>query len=159
MIAPIWANIIHKTNWSTIYPMHPKHEFHLTLIGRHTWAILLEKESLYSVIIDFLHQRSNIDLWDFSLSQEYYHIYKEYAIDDIRESIVQAATIPSLAWLYQELNALTWLNLPIPWPHVTLATTSNNPATKNRGIWLYSIQDFEKYICNKLPSISSTSAC
>lgn len=83
--------------------------------------------------------------------QEFYYIKKKYSETDIRESIVQIATIEGLEEFYRKLFKIIPIRFDIPFPHITLYTTSTREDKKTRGIGIYSEKEFSEINPRRIP--------
>ena len=130
-----------------------KIDFHITLIGSKTGQAILEKlsklpeEEKEKVILSIEALANDFD-WSYELIPEYYSISKKHKSGDeggeeLRKSIIQPIALPDLALFYEKLNELIGSDFDIPFPHMTLFTTSTNEVTKLRGIGIYSEKEFE----------------
>lgn len=125
-----------------------KTEFHITLIGRETGEIIVEKLSGLppeerDILLLRIEDLAKSFTWSHTFSSEYYLISKEYEGKDgegveTRKSIIQTLLLPDLEAFYSQLNHLLGTAFNIPFPHITLFTTSTNEETKLRGIGIYS---------------------
>lgn len=134
-----------------------KNEFHLTVIGRDTGEKILKILELLGEdkkirTLNQIQKICELFEWKFSLKQEFYYLEKIY--DDAkdlgtlkpekRKSIIQVAEIKDLNQFYKKLNLLLETKFKIPFPHVTLYTTSTLEEKKLRGIGVYSKSQFEE---------------
>lgn len=143
-----------------------KNKFHITLIGRETGEIILEKIKNLSPeeqerILSEIEVLSRKFDWKYSLGNEYYFISKTYQesgdkAKEERKSIIQLIEFPNLAPFYDELNKLLGTNFDLPFPHVTLFSTSTREDMKLRGIGLYSKFQFESLNPKKIIPITES---
>lgn len=129
-----------------------KTEFHVTLIGSATGKVISkilkglpdeERKSLLIQINDLISQKN----WNFTPTGEYHLISKNYSnveINETRTSHVEVVDLPDLDSFYESLNSILKTNFEVPFPHITLFTTSTNEENKLRGIGVYSHKDFEE---------------
>ncbi|MDD2566336.1 MAG: hypothetical protein PHZ26_04585 [Candidatus Gracilibacteria bacterium] len=141
------------------YGLLSKNEFHSTIIGSEIGVKILahiehlsieEKDNIFGQIKTL----NNSINWGVTLQNEFYFIQKTYnylvpgsngeTIPEIRKSIIQIIEIKELIEFYKELNTLLDTDFEIPFPHITLFTTSNNENNKLRGIGIYSKEQFEE---------------
>jgi hypothetical protein len=125
-----------------------KKEFHITIIGSETGAVIIEKISsmLPEERDEFLTRIENFSkrfTWCHFFLPEYYLISKEYGeggseVVETRKSVIQNLKLPDLEKFYENLNELLEIKFSTPFPHVTLFTTSTNEEKKLRGIGIYS---------------------
>ena len=135
-----------------------KEEFHFTIIGSATGdKILKSLEGLSEVekkkILDEINKLLELTNWKITLKPAIYHVQKEYndnktdesgsIISEKRQSIVQIANIEGLNEFYKNLNLLLQQQFDIPFPHLTLYTTSTREDKMLRGIGIYSKIQFE----------------
>jgi hypothetical protein len=132
-----------------------KNEFHLTVIGSSTGKVISsyldEHPKRENLIID-VDSLINSFRWDFSFTNKYYLIQKDYG-DEVRSSLVQVVHVPSLEPFYQELNSMLHTELDVPFPHITLYSTSTNEENLSKGIGIYSESQFQELL-PKLVEIS-----
>lgn len=149
-----------KKNYATRYDLSRKNEFHLTVIGRDTGEKILKLLELLGEdekirILNQIQKTYELFEWKFTLKQEFYYLEKIY--DDVidledlgtikpekRKSIIQVAEIEDLSRFYKKLNLLLDTKFKIPFPHVTLYTTSTLEEKRLRGIGIYSKSQFEE---------------
>lgn len=120
-----------------------KNEFHITVIGYRAGSILAAlmrqlKEPEYARAKDaFLKLALETD-WSFSFeNQAAYAVEKEYnnrSAKEVRHSILQLVHMPGIEEFYRRLNSAIPTPLQLPFPHVTLYTSSTNPETQSAGI-------------------------
>ena len=125
-----------------------KDEFHITIIGSQTGKAIREKMLSMSSVEqdDFLSRIENLSnsfTWTYSFTPEYKLISKTYGGEngipaESRRSIIQTLELPDLNRFYKKLNELLGTEFSVPFPHVTLFTTSTNEATRLQGIGVYS---------------------
>ena len=129
-----------------------KDEFHVTLIGFGIWKVIKEQEeSAIGQIESFIaSQDFNITLKPkYSLLQEHCdEKLNDGAIipQHIRKTIIQDVEIPELPNLYIHLNQLLNSRFETPYLHITLASRSDYRPYMQRGIGLYSKQDYDTYL-------------
>lgn len=125
-----------------------KTEFHITIIGRQTGEMILKKVALLppQEKADFLTSLERLCMsydWIYQFSTEFYLITKNYSevkseVAETRTSIIQALDMPDLTRFYEQLQVVLGSELPVPFPHVTLYTTSTNAKNTLLGIGIYS---------------------
>ena len=130
-----------------------KAEFHTTLIGRDTGEFIVERLSEMppeekDILLSRIENLSKSLTWSHTFSSEFFLISKKYDGKDTegvenRKSIIQTILLPDLETFYSRLNNLLGTTFNIPFPHVTLFTTSTNEETKLRGIGIYSEEQLE----------------
>ena len=123
-----------------------KNEFHSTIIGRETGDLIVSmlnnlSTEERSAIISKIEKLSNEFTWTYTPKEEYLFILKVYGPDDTRKSIIQIINLPDLQPFYTKLNELLGTCFAIPFPHITLFTTSTREDKKLRGIGIYSEED------------------
>lgn len=148
-------------NLAEKYGLFRKEEFHITLIGRETGEIIKENLNKYSgeerdrFLLEIQKLAQNFN-WSCIFRDEYYFISKEYAdidrdnVVERRQSYIQLIELLDLKKFYERLNQLLHLDLDVPFPHVTLFTTSTHEDKKLRGIGIYSREQFESLTPQKL---------
>lgn len=140
------ASQMANKNWLT-----EKSNFHITLIWSSTWeeieSLIAEhypdrKAEFMAKIRELINKFSR----QFTMLDEFYLIQKDYPwqkddgepVFELRKTIIQAALLPDLEQFYAELNVLFDNDFPVPFPHVTLYSTSTNPNKVWRWIGVYS---------------------
>lgn len=129
-----------------------KEEFHVTIIGRATGESIIQYLELLSPEERNMKQSQIQELCTsynphIEMKPEFYSIQKDYStlkdpIIDIRESIIQIASMDGLDAFYEKLFKIISLKFSTLFPHVTLYTTSTRADKKLRGIGIYSEADF-----------------
>lgn len=124
-----------------------KKEFHATLIGTKTGEAIAQilKGLKYQKRIDrisLITEWANLFDWNYTNSRDYHLISCPYEKGEVRTSLIQEIRLPDLAKFYKGLNKLLKTNLTLPFPHITLFTSSTNKSKKLRGIGIYSKRHF-----------------
>jgi hypothetical protein len=101
--------------------------------------------------------------WEYSLTEEYYlqeNFYDESGLaaqgypkespEHTRRTIVQIVDLSDLLDFYKKLSDLLDVTLPVPVPHITLFSWSDNSSFATRGIGISSKEEFEAYSLGKL---------
>lgn len=138
-----------------------KDNLHITIIGSDTGEEILntitQKNLKRSEEIIFIESIIKQIDWKIKLFDEYYYIEKTYPeyIDkkgkpEFRKSIIQLVNIDNLSDLYSKINNRYSLNLQIPFGHITIYSYSSIPEKINRGIGLYSEEQFFSLNPNKI---------
>lgn len=138
--------------------LQEKEEIHLTVIGSETGSQIL---SLLNALPSAERQQKIAALqaliestdWSFELVDEYWYVQKDYndpdprdptrTIPETRKSIIQLVHLPGMQEFYEKLNALLGTSFQTPLPHITLFTASTRADKQQRGIGLYSKEEFE----------------
>lgn len=132
----------------------PKSEFHFTLIGTDTSEKILQickyNQNLLAEKIKELYDITVNLNWEAELEDKYYFLKKSYpeypdlkGNPEKRETIVQLAKLNNIGTFYKKLNLKCNSNFPIPFSHLTLFSTSSIPEKIERGIGVYSLEDFK----------------
>ena len=128
-----------------------KEEFHITVIGYKTGKDILKKLSglppeSRAAITSKIESLVDEFPWIPTALDDYYLIAKAYTFKNSgkeeRRSIIQTVELPSLLPFYAELITLLETRLDVPFPHVTLFTTSTNPENRLQGIGINSEEEF-----------------
>lgn len=141
--------------------MVEKGEFHISVVVSKNAAKIKEVVSNSS---DADNLKKNIATlfeslsWEYSFMDEYYlqeNFYSQselavrgYPLDTVehtRRIIVQKVSLPDLSTFYKQLSHVLEDELPIPVPHITLFSWSDNPSFMTRGIGVSSEEDFRTY--------------
>lgn len=143
-----------KKKYATRYRLSRKNEFHFTIIGRDMGEKILKLIELLGedkkiIILNQIQKICELFKWEFTLKQEFYYLEKIYGNlgtikPEKRKSIIQVAEIIDLAQFYKKLNLLLDTKFKIPFPHVTLYTTSSLEEKKMKWIGIYSKSQFEE---------------
>jgi uridine kinase len=135
-----------------------KNEFHITVLGlknggeiRKTLESLSNKErqKMFSEI-RFLVDSTD---WHFVFDQDRYFVSKKYenvadpegsetTVGEERVSCIQMVILPGMNQFYKKLNTLLGTNLEAPPPHITLCAKSSDSNNMQRGIGIYSQNEF-----------------
>ena len=96
--------------------------------------------------------------WEYAFIDEYYlqeNFYSQLELtaqgypsdspEHTRRTIVQKVASPDLPIFYAQLSNLLGNELPVPVPHVTLFSWSDDPSFMTRGIGVSSEEDFRNY--------------
>lgn len=133
----------------------PKQEFHVTVVGSEVGRLIKKRLSALGVSGDEIEENiKKLFLegsWRVFLKPEWYFIEKSYPAsekdqnqpEERRKSIIQAVEVPQLQDFYERLNKSLKSNIPLPFPHITLYTSSTKPEKMLRGIGVNSIEEFE----------------
>ncbi len=133
-----------------------KEEFHFTIIGHQTGEEILARVAENDGLFEKFRKLIEESQFQISLQDEYYFIEKEYEEGEVRKSVIQLASLEGLEDFYRQLNALFGTSFSVPFPHLTLFTTSTKPENNLRGIGIYSQEDLlHKIYSEKLLRISS----
>ena len=132
--------------------LYPKTEWHITVIGSETGRVICaglggQEETTKSEYIRAIEEIAREFPWSFSLQEKYYLISKVYppsgnVPEETRRSLIQLVTVPGLAPFYAKLNRLLDSHFDLPFPHITLSTTSTREEKRLRGIGIYSEAQF-----------------
>jgi hypothetical protein len=128
------------------HALTPKNEFHITAIGFGTGKILQDRvksipgqEKTYKE--EELRELIRETSWNFVLeNQPAYFLEKEYFDTrnpdkvDVRRSIIQRISLPSLEGFYVNLNALFETSIEVPPAHITLYVGGTDPERSAMGI-------------------------
>lgn len=132
-----------------------KSEFHITIIGKDTGSKIHdvlsklskeEKEKKFEELSKLL----NSFYWNFSVRSEIYFVTKSYPENkdeegnfETRKSIIQLVDLPDLEPFYKKFNELLSETFDVPDPpHVTLFSYSNFKENMQRGVGIYSKDNF-----------------
>ncbi|MBP6236784.1 MAG: hypothetical protein KA536_11600 [Saprospiraceae bacterium] len=139
-----------------------KEEFHLTIVGSSTSKYLSELEfdifgNPVSNVLETLNEKTKFRIF---LKEEYFLVNKKYSdkyfiinnqnIEEFRESIIQIVKCEQIKEYYEALNLHFKTSIPLPLPHITIFTNSNNIENIKRGIGIYSFDEFWKLNPTKL---------
>lgn len=118
-----------------------KKEFHITIIG------FSVGEEIANLKIDFKKVKSIAEKynWNYDFNDNYYYIEKELYENNSKEkrrSVVQLVELPDLEFFYKDLNNEFSCHFDVPFPHLTLLTTSTDISNVQRGIGIDSEREF-----------------
>ena len=132
-----------------------KKEFHVTIIGFRTAGEI--KQILSELSPDergeILEQIKNLIFgsdWDFQLLPQVFHIKKQYAVGDERESIIQLIQIPALGTFYGRLNSMLGADFDLPPAHITLYTKGTDAVKSRMGICLRTSDELREVTVRKI---------
>jgi len=142
-----------------------KPEFHISAIATRNGKIITDflSASKKSETIKNQIREGFLKLpWKYELLDEYYLIEKFYNQEEIeksgyknvpnhnRSTLIQKIKLDDLHNYYSKLNKIMGLKLTSPFPHITLFSGSDYEPMANKGIGIYSQDDFNKYLKMKL---------
>ena len=89
--------------------------------------------------------------WEYSLTDEYYLQENSYSEPrHTRRTIIQKVNLSDLLPFYEKLGQILGIIFPMPVPHITLLSWSDDPLFMTRGIGISSEEDFETYSQGRL---------
>ena len=126
-----------------------KDEFHISLVvaknARKVKEVISqssEPEKLWEEIKTFFESL----VWEYTLIDEYHLQENSYnEPKHTRRTIIQKVNLPNLLPFYEKLNQILGITLPVPVPHITLLSWSDNPLFMTKGIGISSEEDFKMY--------------
>jgi hypothetical protein len=132
-----------------------KSEFHATIIGSDTGDVIKEKLQILSPdektkLVQVIEELANEFNWSYTPLDEYYLISKIYEEQEKRSSLIQVIDLPDLTSYYLKLNELLGTTFSLPFPHITLFTTSTKEEKKLRGIGIYSKDQLSELNAEKI---------
>lgn len=138
--------------------LSPKEEFHFTIIWTKTAEIIASivdnlniEEKL--IIIDKINVILNKFEFRLTRKNEFYFLekfYEEKNPQETRKTIIEILEISWIEDFYNELNKILGIKFEIPFWHITLFSSSDNPKNKLRWIWIYSNKQFLSLKTKKL---------
>ena len=159
---PIPVNILEKAKE---FNLKEKPEFHLSVIASKNGKIISDFLATSSISEEIKNQIKNDFLnrkWEYELLPEYFLMEKYYDQNELdksgykdmpmhsRYTLIQNAKMNELEEYYKKLSKLTGINFDQPLAHITLFSGSDYAPMENRGIGIYSEEDFEKYLKAKI---------
>jgi hypothetical protein len=153
------------SNIASSLGLKEKDEFHASVVaGRNAKRIstFLSGSSIAEKVKteiknDFLNQN-----WDYLLLPEYFVMEKFYDFSELgksgytnipehtRSTLIQKIKLSGLTLFYEKLSQLTHIDFSLPLAHITLFSGSDYPPMADRGIGIYSEEDFKKYLKSAL---------
>ena len=147
------------------YNLNEKPEFHLSVIASKNGKIisdLLSKVDTPEEIKNQIKKEFLNKKWEYELLPEYFLMEKYYDKNELdrsgykdipehsRYTLIQNAKMNDLKDFYIKLSELTGITFNQPLAHITLFSGSTYEPMKDRGIGIYSEDDFNKYLKSKI---------
>jgi hypothetical protein len=135
------------------YKVLPKSENHITIIGSRIGQNILGKH--YGRLADLdLKMEKVVNLlngfdWNIDYIDDYYYVKKEYpatsmwAQKEIRSSIIQLVNIKRWNDLYHEIGKILECEILPQFCHITLYSHSSDLEYQQRGIGIYTFEEFQ----------------
>ena len=121
-----------------------KKDFHFTLIS---FALAKTLREIHETLFPHIEKLAKSFDWNFDLRNKYYLLKKHFLYhshpSEDRESIIVVIYPHHLEAFWKSMNEMFGENLPIPFPHITLATKSSDPANQETGIGIKTFADFD----------------
>lgn len=143
-----------------------KDEFHASVIASRNGKILkkaLADSPDKDALADLIRREFESREWRYRLLPEYCLMEKFYDRAELdksgygteipeqkRQTLIQKIELPDLAGFYAAINQATGLELPSPFPHITLFSGSDYAPMAQRGIGIYSKKDFHDSLKKQL---------
>jgi hypothetical protein len=152
------VNLETKKEIVTSLGLHPKDEFHSTIIGFSNGKQILDalgefqKQKKEKLLLD-IDQLLKSFTRHVELQDDYYLIEKTYTNPEsleIRKSLIQLVKIQHISEFYMKLNSLLGKNFTMPMSHITLYTTSTEEVNNLLWIGIPSKEAFERLCPQKV---------